>query len=305
MATLESMDEVQGSTVSRSLDGYVATRVATLSGVGGNADEKQYNAINDNEIPNVGDAHPNIPGITLARKSAVALGEGIFRVTMEYTDPNRSGGAGAGSPAQVTIGTTVQEQLVTTDASGEPLVVEYKDNVEITELIQLSATPGDTSVGFRLKERVRRITGQAQVFRPLTTIVFRRRTTNKPLLESMTYVGTTNERDFVVSGDAAQWLCTRIDGTSPDGGQTFDTTYEFVLFEKFNQAWQVPVLFVDPDTGEVPGKDEALQNEGVIIKTKPIAGTLFLEETNGVLPFSPYIDRDFGDLNLVNVGDLI
>ena len=45
-------------------NGYRAWRVAIGSGVIGDPDEILYNAINDGELPNIGDTHPAIPGIT-------------------------------------------------------------------------------------------------------------------------------------------------------------------------------------------------------------------------------------------------
>jgi hypothetical protein len=319
MAKLESIDEVRGGQIAQDINGYTAVRVATLSGVEGNADEKQFNALDDEQLPVIGDSHPKIPGITLQSKSAESFGEGIFKVTLNYGDPNRFGSAGAGSPAEVMIGTTLQEIITTTDRMGNTLEVVYFDNARGTELFEVDE--GETTTVQTLNERKRRYVATASVYRPITTLTFRRRTKNKPFAESIGFVGSVNKFDFVVNNDAEAWLCTRIDSVSPDGNQTFNTTYEFLLNERGTPyTWETPILFVDPETGEVPVADPVgLENFGVNVKFVTVAGKLIIDTQgpdgegaaneldnakNGVLSFSPYATRNFGDLELIDVGDL-
>jgi hypothetical protein len=87
--------------------------------------------------------------------------------------------------------------------------------------------------------------------------MFSRREGFSPAFKSRNFVGRTNSGTW--GGDPpGSWLCTRIEGVSDDGGQTFNVTYEF----QYNiDTWLATVVFIDPDTGRPP--ENLIEGEGL------------------------------------------
>jgi len=306
MATVTTIDEVDGGQITQNKQGIQATRVATVINVGGKGDQKSYNALNAEGLPLIGSSHPTIPGATLVDKVAQAVGKEQFKVTLQYSSIKGFFPSGVGAPADVTINTTLQELVVRTHQygpkKGEPIIVTYKDKSRTIIILDGVPLNGD-------EERTRDYVASATILVPLTKVGFRRWSREKPLTESLDYAGRINSRDWLVVGDMNAWLCTDISSISQDGGQTWITNYTFLLNHKgirFN--WDIPIIFLDPETGGIPSESVYTLNEGVSFLTvgyeTSSGGKQLLQETNGVIGFQPYDSANFSELDLADIGSL-
>jgi len=309
MATVTTIDEVDGGQITQNKQGIQATRVATVINVGGKGDQKSYNALNAEGLPLIGSSHPTIPGATLVDKVAQAVGKEQFKVTLQYSSIKGFFPSGVGAPADVTINTTLQEVLVRThqhgERAGEAIIVTYTDKSR-TIIIGPDGVPlnGD-------RERTRNYAATATVLTPMTKVGFRRWSREKPLSESLEFSGKINSRDWLVVGDKQAWLCTDIASISQDGGLTWITNYTFLLNPngvQFN--WDVPILFLDDETGGLPTEYIYELGEGVAPHPFNVgfefndAGKMVPVETNGVVGFTPYAEADFTNLDLAEIGSL-
>jgi hypothetical protein len=236
MAHLDRIDVVEGGSLSETQDGYECVRVAWVDGLSGRPDERLYNAVRAAGVPRFGDPHPSIPNLRVVQRSAAFEG-GNDRVvvTLTYRVPqaNESPPSDATGNTQagiVRVGSTVQGATTQKDVAGEPITVRhvFPADHEDPEFAGRTITQG----------------ADVELSIPQLVLTETRRENGTPADTARAYVGKVNQ--FAIFGGAARtWLCTRIEGTTNDGGLTYEVTYEFQYAEA---TWDAVVVFRDPKT---------------------------------------------------------
>ena len=160
------LDIQENARISRDKNGYRVDRIAIVESVTGNADERLFNAINDAQLPDFGDAHPVITDIYLNDISADVIDPETVRVTLSYyDDPDNSE---SGSATTRASGTTAIEE-VKLDTSGNAMVTRYAKGA------------------FTFEERF-----SAEVERPRVTFDFEYSSSSFPQSTIDTYLGKIN-----------------------------------------------------------------------------------------------------------------
>ncbi len=187
--------------------GYEAVRVARISGATGTGQQKLFNAINAQGMPNSGDAHPTISYIYVDEFRARALSDDVVEVEIIYRRPSIEF-----SETELTIeggsaGTTYE---VTEDIDGNLMTVSYDEDGDGEAEEQSAVVTVD---GNDLVFRVSRIE------------------TSSPRSWAHLYIGHVNSVQWQ-GYEERQVRCNDIRWRSRDGGQTYEVTYEFqVKFE--------------------------------------------------------------------------
>lgn len=254
------IDLIAGSSVNQSEKGYTAVRAAIVYDIVGNKDAKIFNALQDPDLPKRGDLHPSIPNLILDVISARSIDTDKVLVNLNYRQlqgedrpPNEA------SPAQISVGATVQLRTTESDKDGNQIILEHT----FTDF----AEDGTAS----LRTEKQGVELQVPVVQPTIRLV--RREPRDPLQKALKFLGTVNKTSFA-GGDKGQWLCTRLEGDSDDGGVSYMVTYEFQFLQK---GWTGPVRFIDPVTRKPP--EDLVQDVGI-------------------LEVETFEEEDFSDLNL-------
>lgn len=242
MARLERIDVVEGGSLSETQDGYEVVRIAWVEDLTGRAEERLYNAVRAAGVPRYGDPHPSIQNLRVVQRSAAFEGgKDRVIVTLTYRVPQAnesppSDPAGNTQAGIVRVGSTVQGGTTQKDVDGDPIVVKHK----------LQGSTAFTTQGADVELSI-----------PQHVLSETRKERSTPANTSRAFTGKVNQ--FAIWGGAARtWLCTRIDGTTNDGGLTYEVTYEF----QFNdQTWDATVVFRDPETGRPV--DAPVAREGI------------------------------------------
>jgi hypothetical protein len=120
--------------------------------------------------------------------------------------------------------------------------------------------------------------------RPVSGLRFTRRELSRPDARAQEYVGKVNSRKLFEDGDEKLWMCTRLDGTTDDNGESYNVTYEFQKAANSADGWRGFAYYTDPATGQLP---EFLGAPG----QGPEAGA-------GITTVELYDSIDFHQLNL-------
>lgn len=193
------IDIKRSSRVRLTEDGYRAERVAMVSGVSGTAAQVLYNAINDSQLPDIGDAHPEISDITLQSIDCQPAGGGQFRVVMSYYKDSGQTTTKASAEVRMSTGFAVEEQ--NTDSNGEAMTATYLAG---TSLVKQVFT--------------------AEVERPRSTFEFEYTASAIPHGDINIYLGKINSTAW--NGYAAGTiLCAGIDARP--AGSDYRVTYTF------------------------------------------------------------------------------
>jgi hypothetical protein len=124
MAT--TLDIEESTSISQNKDGIRIERVAIVTGVTGSASAKLNTALNDAQMPDFGDVHPDVSGIYLNDISGQVIdNETIKFVLSYYNDPSTSDGGETTSRAS---GSTVIEEI-NSDINGDRFSAAYSNGV--------------------------------------------------------------------------------------------------------------------------------------------------------------------------------
>ena len=246
--TAVTEDLIDGASFSESSNGLAATRTFLVTGLSGSPSFKTAEALFATGIPRFGDAHPNAPGVVVVSRTARPASRdsnasAIVQIT--YGQPTAEQGVpdAGGSSVQFSLGSSVQSVTTQKDASGNQIL--------------LSHTFTDTDESGNVTERIETQGGEVDIQVPQTVFRVTRRESQSPGANSLFYTGKINSVPFL-GGEPKTWLCTRIEGDSDDGGETFVVAYEF----QYNrETWDATVVFIDPDTGRPP--KDLVDGEGI------------------------------------------
>lgn len=260
MATVE-LDVLPGS-IRQTPEGFELDRVCRIKGVVGAANARLYNALTDPGVPAVGDSHPVVPNAFVIDKSGVPhAGDdpSIFDLVIRYRYPEPIDLPPQDvNPGVIETGGGLTGVRTNVDVAATPITVQYTfpSSYEDPQFAGTTQTQG----------------GEVDVQVPLQVFRETRREAGPPTAKSRANVGKTNL--FAIWGGAiGTYLCTRIEGNSADGGQTWMVTYEF---QYRPEGWTTSVVFKDPKTN------------------KPIPDP----DANSLKDVTLYEQVDFGPLNL-------
>lgn len=268
MATVQ-LDIVDTSSINL-VPGHVKiVRGVQVYGVTGSADIRTYNAYSALAalVPAItlGAAHPSVTGMYVSDITLKPMtgDPAQFEGTVTYENLNVSLlTPSTSNPAQISVGSTVQQQQTNKDQSGAKITVTYSGTDNGSVSTTYNADP-------------------LSVYKPQTVVTYERLEPSSPLSNATAYVGYVNSASFL--GDAAKtWLCTRISGTSEDGGGSWKNRYEFQRAPS-SAGWQQKVFYTSRATGAVPADVD-------------VDGTL--GTGNGVSTVDLYPSIDFAGLSL-------
>ncbi len=267
MTIVVKEDLTQGATLTMTLGvGKTTSRTFIVSGLEGDRHQILDMALLAPGIPRTGDLHPSIDVIKV-KTLGVVPAEGssnIAIVTANYeTIPSNLSTQGDGdAPDQINVGGTVQS--TTTN--------KYWKNGNKREdmIIKYEYKKGKNKDG---RDPKRKQIGEVSIEIPSIVASLSRTEDKHPLAKAQKYLGKINSTQFM-GGAPGNWICTQLNGTSADGGETYQVNYEF----QYNpDSWNPLVAFIETETGRIP----------------PDAN-----EKNGMEKFQIYKSIDFRRLNL-------
>lgn len=220
--------------MTRTIEGYEATEIYLVRDLSGDGPQQLYDALNASGLPTLGQAHSYAPSTFTSALSVDMFEPGSGKVTVNWGRPpfSGSGEPGEAAPLVMRVGSRTQSTTRAVDVSGN-FIAAYADSES-----------GDSEPDEQFT------TAEVQVQNVLFQLS--RREQGSPGDKARTYVGTVNA--LPVFGDPArQWLCTAIEGTSADGGITYDVTYEFER-SPYLEGWDFVAVFTDRDTGEISSR---------------------------------------------------
>ncbi len=193
------VDIKKSSRVRLTRNGFESQRIAIVSGVSGSAQQVLINAINDAQLPNIGDAHPEDSSVTVNTMDCEPLGGGRYKIVMNYFKDAGITETSADAEARLITGLAVEETHE--DINGQPLDTRY------------------TVAGGALSPRF-----TAEVERPRQTIYFEYTATGVPKSDIDKYLGKINSVAW--NGyPIGSVLCSQID--VEQNGEKFRITYAF------------------------------------------------------------------------------
>lgn len=270
MATLTEL--TNGSEITNSsLDGFTATRVflaRNLSGADVNARLKE--ALDLPGVPRPGDPHPSVSNLYLLTVRAEPYTQESSthaRVVATYRVPSFD----QAPPDQPQFGTrqisaTVATVIKNVDVNGDEIILQHTFNT-----VDENGNP---------VQRTEYQPTEVEVSVPQLVVSLTRRESQPPFYQSEAYLRKVNQSGWL-GKPARTWLCTKVDGSSDDGGNTYTVVYEFTYNP---DTWDQRVVFIDPDTGRPPIDEDT--------------GESTLVDGLGVKKVQIYELADFRDLNI-------
>lgn len=218
-------DTASGGSLQESKDGFACTRRFIIHGIPDGVDPS-YTAMLEGKVPKRLDPHPSVPFIFCDSRNAQAVdgSKGIIEVMCSYKRLTRASerGASGKSKPQIEIGSSVVTVSTNKDKEGAAMECTRRSNSDTTTNQPVLA--------------------QIQV--PQTTLRATRKEEKSPHRKSIDNVGKVNSAP-IFEGDERTWLCTRIEGRSDDGGESFIVTYEF----QYNpDTWDYRAYYINTAT---------------------------------------------------------
>lgn len=248
--------DIVGTSARQTAEGWEYNRLAEVEGLTGSPTAQLVAAANASGLPALGATLPGLAGTTLTEKNPVSRGNGVVQVRQTYRftgtpdDPADEG--------SVSVSTGIITIQTNKDVLGELVVVNDGD------------VPGrDQSPTLNVEQ-------------PVSRVSISRTESSSPGAKSQEFVGTVNtENGFSVVGSAAArtWRCDGIDGSSSDGGKTWQVTYQFI---HRRDTWDQEVHYTDPQTGSIP--QEVIESPG--------------RQLFAIKLIQVYAEKNFNNLNL-------
>jgi len=254
---------ISGESLEQTADGWRSQAQYQVDGVTGSAAGKLYQAMSNSNVPQFGDPHPVLSLLRVSNRSARPITDAstqVVVITITYEQPTSEQQTPSETEqSQIQVGSSVESVVTQRDVDGNQILVTH--------------TYSKTDAEGNVQEVTQTQGGEVEYQVPSTSFSFSRREPQSPGDKSLLYVGKINSA-FFAGAPAGHWLCTRIEGSSDDGGQSYNVTYEF---QRNSEGWAATVVFIDTDTGRPPP---------------------FLVEGVGIKDIEVYRRIDFNALNL-------
>lgn len=226
-------DLVDGHRLTDILGGSSITRTFRISGLVAVPSGQLIEAVQDPDIPKIGDAYPTLATLFVLTVNARPDGPNAARVECNYSVANRSSGGTWNQPYPGAGNDGSDVKQVT---SGVRELTAYRDignNVMILNPPTSKATaPAYATTATRLL--------------PTGSVVFERTETEPGTSRMRAYVGKVNSPAIGAYGDKTL-LFRSFDEQSEDGGKTWNCTYTF----DYASTWQHIDAWRDQD-GKIP-----------------------------------------------------
>lgn len=236
MSTVQ-LDIIDGSSLRETKDGLEATRTATVSGLTGSAHAIQYRALEHPNMPRRGDEHPSVPGIYVDERavSSVNMSTGTVRVTLQYRQISAEDIVD-GAVAVIEVGSGLSTEQTSRDKSGDLITISH----QVERLDDAGNVIGTDTV-----TQVATVSKQI----PRMSLRYRRKESVDPASKARAFVGTVGYFGNPSGGSeiGPRWMCTAIDGSTQDGGVTWEVLYEF---QYAREGWRARIDPIDPNTGQ-------------------------------------------------------
>ena len=228
-----------------SADGWECERVMVVENMTkGSAASRLYRSALAPGVPRLYSQHPSIPHCLLREIRAEPNESGtVITLRLAYrTDLEKIADAAA-AVRLVRVSASVVAHDVNTDITGQPLVVSY---------VSRSEGGGGEQ------------TGTVSLLEPQITVAYDAGARTVPaavqryIAECKRYVGLVNSGacPWDSSAKPREWLCTGINGTTEDGGETWNSEPSF-QYSRWDPdyhyfGWDAFIAWKDPNTGRPP-----------------------------------------------------
>ena len=227
------------SRISRDENGNRIDRVAIVTGVTGNADQKLINALNDAQMPSIGDAHPQDSTITLRDIQGEVIDTETVRVVLSYYQE---------------LGTATGEANATVRAWGASAPDQTDVDINGNRL-HFYTLVGVNGTGIITNSRA----FTAEVERPRLTLDFEYTSTAFPIDNIKTYYGKVNSIPW--NGyKAKSMLCSNINATQEGSGYRVTMS-----FSENADTWQFHAAIKEPNMN-LPASDNATNPDPLVDK---------------------------------------
>lgn len=276
-----TLDLIENGSVRRTVDGWQIQRVAHVSGLTGNKSTILARCVQVAGIPQIGDAHPNVPGATVTGHYAIGGIEGdgaMVFITYESKTPDEPTGSG-GQP----------NFIVTDDTSLRTVQIQRIGNKALRAVWSPDGNPSNPAaqadtLTINTEERVHDLT--------LWGVVSG---TGRNMDLFRDAVGTVN-RDLWHGKPQGSWMWTRFASETQDRGRSYAVTA--VLSRRTNgRVWCNSGLLRHKDSGKyvtlrAADTEDARKAEHEYPSFTDVQGGTF-KHFNGAMVVYPYLLRDF------------
>lgn len=227
MATI--IDIIEGSEVREGGEGYEATRIFVVEVAEGTAaSAKCYAALTASGIPARGEAHPTIPGLVAEQRSATPLaGKARNKIIVKigYRVLSATDIADSGA-AVMEVSATLSAETTSRDSQGRLIYT-------MQTLYELDADGSFKSAKTEYNLQ------QFELQVPTVVLTYKRKQTRNPARDALEFLGKVGDFRKTTNPYTAPWLCTSIEGTTENGGQTYDASFQF-MFKKYGWLGRIP-----------------------------------------------------------------
>jgi hypothetical protein len=239
------IDIMDGASADFATTGTRIVRVAKVTGVTGDGDERLYNAVTATGMPTLGDVHPSISGCYLRRMIPKPEANDVIAVRLIYESSSYQ-------PNTINIAGTLSQTQTNIDQNGYAIQLGY-------------TYPTDHH--YEAWQDVKKWqSGYANFLKPGTNITVTKTMAFIPWQHITNYTGTVNGFPFKIGNTrihgTRKWLCTGITAASNDAGGTYSVTYNL----QYNpDTWDAVMVYQDPHDGRPPSDvwDTANQPDAV------------------------------------------
>lgn len=227
-------DLIRSASVSEDSSGVTATRVFQVSDLTGPAAARLANARAAAGVPRRGDTHPGIPDI---RADVISVDpQDLTKAVVTVTYRALNGLDVIGAAPVISVGTTLTTITSSRDVNGDQVIIPHT----------VEEFDGD---GNLTNVRQERQVGSFQKQIPTTVVVYERKEERPPVEAAERYVGRVGDigPGRAIGPGGYTWLCTRVEGSTNDGGLTWDCKYEF---QYAADGWAAVLDPIDPTTGQ-------------------------------------------------------
>ncbi|MEM6259672.1 MAG: hypothetical protein AAGI37_15440 [Planctomycetota bacterium] len=302
MPSVIDKETIIGSNFRITEDGAEDTVIYFVKGLDAPGMQKKLQAATTRGIPEVGDAHPFIPGIVCRGIPRVDVHKGGFTAKVEafYATPSEedSGGGGegpdgsSGIPGTVRLGAVYERVPSNYDTKidgtvGKKIQIGHDWEAEIQE----NDENGGVISGAVEKDQGNSQTGEVNAYVARLTVILRGNTEKCPLSKAQR-TGFTNADNFLQpiaglfdappDGTPDTWLLIRSGANSTDNNASFDFEWEWAYKP---ETWHEIAVFIDPRTGRPPAN---ISRPPEIVPGAKGIGTLVVRVA-GQANFRPYV----------------
>ncbi len=242
MPTTKFLLEDSGAT--KSGEGFEITEAYMVEGIGGNPQDKTFIALTAPDVPQLGDPHQggSTAFLSCVNQAVSFKGPTQAKVVCSFRVPRVDSGE---PPAGDTGAIDAVVDLGTISVGATASTRESFEDIKGARMVVSHFVEKDDGLGGTTTELVEQVRS-ASIVEPQTVLRVTRLEIGSPDVKAREFVGTVNNKPMGKLDRAGVWLCTRIDGTSNDGGETYSVTYEF---QRNRLPWGFIARFIDADTG--------------------------------------------------------